>query len=102
MKSVKISQARAELFDLVDRVTSQEGEVVLIEHRDRVERAALVSERHLRYLYATIEELRKRGTQPFRLAGSMKLLVSVEELEAALEQSRREQARLAAAKFGAL
>jgi PHD/YefM family antitoxin component YafN of YafNO toxin-antitoxin module len=99
LRTFKISEARARLFDLVDQVTSAGESVVLIEHRDRAERAALVSEQHLRYLYATIEELRKRGIRPFRLAGSMKLLVSEDGLEAAIERTRREQTDLARSKF---
>ncbi len=101
-RTFKISEARARLFDLVDQVTSAEESVVLIEHRDRAERAALVSEQHLRYLYTTIAELRKQGIRPFRLAGSMRLLVSEDELESAIEQTRREQADLAASKFSDL
>ena len=98
-KKLKISEARAKLFDLVDYVTSQEQGVVLIERRDNPERAALVSEEHLRYLYATIEGLEKKDRSPFRLKGSMKLLVSAEEMEAALADGRREQAELAARKL---
>lgn len=98
-RKLKISEARAKLFALVDYVTREEQGVVLIERRDRPERAALVSEEHLRYLYATIEGLERRGRAPFRLRGSMKLLVSPEELESALAEGRREQAELAARKF---
>jgi hypothetical protein len=83
-KSVKISAARARLFDLVDEVTGAEAGVVLIEHRDRAERAALVSERYLRYLQTTIAELRRYGGPTFRLAGSARLLAPAEEVAAAL------------------
>lgn len=98
-RKLKISEARAKLFDLVDYVTSEERGVVLIERRDKPERAALISEEHLRFLYATIQGLEKKGCAPFRLKGSMKLLVSPEELEAALAEGRREQAELAARKL---
>lgn len=98
-KKLKISEARAKLFDLVDFVTGEEQGVVLIERRNNPERAALVSEEHLRYLYATIEGLESKQRSPFRLKGSMKLLVSPEELEAALGEGRREQAELAARKL---
>jgi DNA invertase Pin-like site-specific DNA recombinase len=83
-KSVKISDARARLFDLVDYVTGEEDGVVLIEHRDRTERAALVSERHLRYLQSTISELRRNGARSFRLADSVRLMASAAEVELAL------------------
>lgn len=72
-RCVKISDARARLFDLVESVTGEDGVVVLLEHRDRAERAALVSERYLRYLQNTIMELRRYGGRPFRLAGSARL-----------------------------
>ncbi len=98
-KKLKISEARAKLFDLVDYVTGEDQRVVLIERRNKPERAALVSEEHLRYLYATIEGLESKQRSPFRLKGSMKLLVSPEELEAALGEGRREQAELAARKL---
>ncbi len=98
-RTLKISEARAKLFALVDEVTSEQESVILIEHRDKAERAALVSEQHLQYLYATIAELRKQGIAPFRLARSMELLVNEDELEAAIEQTRREQADLAQSKF---
>lgn len=72
-RCIKISDARARLFDLVESVTGEAGGVVLLEHRDRAERAALVSERYLRYLQNTIGELRRHGSHPFRLAGSARL-----------------------------
>lgn len=98
-RSIKISEARKALFDLVDRVTRSEAEVVWIEHRDREEQAALVSARHLRSLYARIEALQRR-TKPFRLAGSMRLTGGAEEFGAALDGLREEQARAALDRFG--
>lgn len=80
-RCVKISDARARLFDLVDEVIGVEGGVVLIEHRDRPERAVLVSERYLRYLQRTVEELRNLGGQPFRLAGSARLVTTAGDRE---------------------
>jgi len=99
---LKISEARKRLFDLVDEVTAEDDQVVLIEHRDRPRRAALVSEEHLRYLNATIMALRKSLTTEFRLAGTMKLAVSAEELEVALERSWAQHAERAQRKFGNL
>lgn len=91
MKTVKISEARANLFDLVDFVIDAEDDVVLIEHRDRTERAALLSERYLRYLTGSLEQLRAEGLRDFRLAGSMRLLVSEDELERSLANSRAQE-----------
>ncbi|MGH7563506.1 MAG: hypothetical protein ACREK5_03670 [Gemmatimonadota bacterium] len=87
-RTVKISEARAKLFDLVDFVIDAKDDVVLIEHRDRSERAALLSESYLRYLTGTLEHLRSDGLQDVRLAGSMRLLVSEDELERSIAESR--------------
>jgi|GEM_PF-3733722 len=70
-RCVKISDARARLFDLVDEVIGGPEGVVLIEHRDRPERAALIGERYLRYLQRTISELRREAGHTFRLSGSV-------------------------------
>lgn len=95
-KVLKVSEARRRLFDLVDEVTGEgEEEVVLIEHRDRAKRAALMSEEYLRHLRATIAALRKERAGGFRLAGSMTLAVGEDELEAEIARSRAEQASLA-------
>lgn len=67
--------------------------VVLIEHRDKEERAALVAESHLRALYRTIEELRSRSAEPFRLEGSMVARGSEEDLDDALRAVRRDWSR---------
>jgi PHD/YefM family antitoxin component YafN of YafNO toxin-antitoxin module len=83
-RCVKISEARARLFDLVDQVTEAREGVVLIEHRDRAERTALISERYLRYLQSTIAELRKSRGPAFRLAGSARLVARPDEVETAL------------------
>jgi PHD/YefM family antitoxin component YafN of YafNO toxin-antitoxin module len=83
-KSIKISEARARLFEIVDQVLVQRDGVVLIEHRDRSERAALISERYLRSLQSTIAELRRYGGRSFRLAGSARLLTSGAEVERSL------------------
>lgn len=83
-RCVKISDARARLFDLVDEVIEAQEGMVLIEHRDRAERAALVGERYLRYLQSTVAELRKSRGPSFRLAGSARLVASADEVDAAL------------------
>lgn len=97
-RTVKISEARARLFRLVDDVIDTDG-IVSIEHRDREERVLLVSEKRFRYLEETLNELKKRTETLFHLAGSIDLLVSEEELEEALKEARAEQARLAKLKF---
>lgn len=96
-REVKISEARQRLFELVEQVTSGDEPVVYIEHRDRQHRAALVSEAHLRYLEARAAAATRSA--PFKLAGSMTLLVSDEELEQAMSADRAEQSRLAREKF---
>jgi PHD/YefM family antitoxin component YafN of YafNO toxin-antitoxin module len=98
-KRVKISEARAKLFDLVDFVIDAEDDVVLIEHRDRTERAALLSERYLRYLTGSLEQLKGHGRQEFRLAGSIRLLVSEEALERSIAASRAREDRKAEQRF---
>jgi PHD/YefM family antitoxin component YafN of YafNO toxin-antitoxin module len=98
-KTLKVSEARKRLFDLVEEVTSESEEIVWIEHRDRPARAALVSEDHLRRLHATIEALRRRRPSAFRVAGSLEIVDGPDSLEEALSRSRAEQGELAATKF---
>lgn len=98
-RTLKISEARRRLFDLVNEVTSDDQEVVLIEHRDNPKRAALVSEEYLHGLESRIAALVKERAPEFRLAGSMRLLVGEDELEAALDRTRADQAALASGKF---
>src|SRR5690606_1252681 len=81
---LKISEARRTLFDLVDDVIERADEVILIQHRDRKERVALVNESYIEYLRATIEALKAGDSDEFRLAGSMRLLVAEDELEASI------------------
>ncbi len=97
-KTVKISEARRTLFDLVDEVTQESDTVIWIEHRDRAEQVALVNARYLHSLRTRIEELR-RQTKPFQLAGSMTVRGGVEEAEAALERLRGEEAGATVARF---
>ena len=88
---LKISEARKKLFDLVDDVIDRADEVILIEHRDRMERAALVNENYIVYLQATIDALRSERSGEFRLAGSMRLAVGEDELETAIADIRKSQ-----------
>lgn len=98
-KTLKISEARKRLFDLVDAVTSDDAEIVFIERRDDPKRAALVSEDHLRELESRIAALVKERASDFTLAGSMRLVVAEGELDAALDRARADQAALASRKL---
>lgn len=91
-KTMKISEARAKLFDLVDLVTEDSGAVVLIEHRDREKQAALVSRDHLEYLERTVRELRKLTGSTFRLEGSIQIAEGM-EVEDILREIREDAAR---------
>ena len=90
---LSISEARARLPELAQRVMDAPGEVVIIEHRDRKERLVLTTESHLRMLEARAEARMKRmqkGTE-FKLAGSLHTDLSDEALEAALQAAKAAQ-----------
>ncbi len=87
-KNVTISEARAKLFELVDYVTETPDGVVLIRHRDRKERAALVSESQLEYLRISARAQATRRRAAFRLIGSATLHVDPEEV---LQSTRTRQ-----------
>lgn len=94
-KRMTVSEARANLFDLVEYVTETPDASVVIEHRNRKERAVLVDESHYRYLEATVEAVKKRDAEPFRLAGSLRPVDGSDvDLVDVVEQTRREQAAL--------
>src|SRR5687768_6953699 len=69
-KRMTVAEARAKLYDLVEYVTETPDSLVVIEHRDRKERAVLVDEGHYKYLEAMAKEV-KKDAKPFRLAGSI-------------------------------
>jgi PHD/YefM family antitoxin component YafN of YafNO toxin-antitoxin module len=87
---VPISAARARLFQLTDLVRAGDDTVVVLEQRGGKDNVALVRESRLAYLEARAADAEQRDAKPFRLAGSIKLLVSPEELEESLRESRRE------------
>jgi hypothetical protein len=89
---VPISAARAKLFQLSDLVRTGDDTVVVLEQRGGKDNVALVRESRLAYLEAKAAEAEKREkpAKPWRLAGSIKLLVSEQELEDSLKQIRRE------------
>jgi hypothetical protein len=65
--------------------------VVYIEHRDRAERIALVTERRLRYLESIAASSLVRAGGTFQLAGSMTSDLDDDELEEALMTLKREK-----------
>jgi hypothetical protein len=79
-----ISEARRRLFELVDRVLDHPDEAVYIEHRDRAERVALISETRLAFL----ERQAARSGPPRSLVCSVALAdgVTVDGIVAALRR----------------
>ena len=96
------SEARARFSELLEQVTQHPGCAVVIGHRNRKESAVLVDAKHYELLLAKADIVDHPPGEPFRLAGSMKLLVPADELEASIAEERRRQAELAAAKFSDL
>lgn len=86
-----ISEARARLPELAQRVMGAPGEIVIIEHRDRKERLVLTTESHYRMLEAAMLDSKKQGSAPFKLLGSLHSALTDEELEAALAAARAAQ-----------
>jgi PHD/YefM family antitoxin component YafN of YafNO toxin-antitoxin module len=91
MPRLSISEARARLPELARQVVARPGTAVVIENQRMDEAVVLTSERHLRYLEAEVEGLRKRVGDPFALAGSAATDLDADELAAALERLRSEQ-----------
>lgn len=100
-KRMTVAEARAKLYDLVEYVTETPDSAVVIEHRDRRERAVLVDENHYKYLEAMLHEAQK-GATPFKLAGSIRSELTADELEEWLDRNRREQAEMRRRKLDAL
>ena len=99
MKKLSVTEARANLFDLVEQVTAEPQEPVVIEHRNQRARAVLVDADHFEYLVASAAGLRQIRERPFRLRGSMRLTVPPEEFDAWFEENRRQAAEAAERKF---
>jgi hypothetical protein len=89
-RSLSISEARARLPELARYLSGAPDGVILIEHRDRAERLALITERRLRYLESLVAASIVREGESFRLAGSMTSDLDDEELEEALSAVKRE------------
>ena len=88
--SLSISDARARLPELARYLSGAPDGVVFIEHRDRAERLALITERRLRYLESLVGASLVREGGSFQLAGSMTSDLDDEELEEALMAVKRE------------
>ncbi len=94
-KRMTVAEARAKLYDLVEYVTETPDSSVVIEHRDRKERAVLVDEGHYKYLETVVYEMKKRDEKPFKLAGSLRSADGNDvDLVEVLERNRKEQADL--------
>src|SRR3972149_10589043 len=89
-RSLSISEARARLPELARYWRGEPAGVVFIEHRDRAERLALITERRLRYLESLVGASMVREGGSFQLAGSMTSELDDEELEKALMAVKRE------------
>lgn len=104
-KPLPSSEAGTCISKLVEDVTQNPGKAVVIANGGSKDSAVLVETLH--YEVLTHRAGKKNGTgltpgEPFRLAGSMEILVSDDELEAGIAGDRRRQADLAAAKFNDL
>ena len=89
-RSISISEARARLPELARFLADTPQGVVLIEHRDRAERLALITERRLRYLESLLAASLVRKDGSFQLAGSMTSDLDDDGLEEALSALKRE------------
>lgn len=100
-----ISTARSQLFALFDGVVAGTRNQVLIERRNRSERAVLTSERYLRHLEDQIRDLThalgrvSETAPPYNFLGS---IVSELPAEEVIERNRARQKRLTDAKMARL
>jgi hypothetical protein len=85
-----ISDARARLPELARRLVREPGAVEYIAHRDLPEDLALMSESHLKYLEATVAELKRKVARPFVVGGSAVSDLEDDALDAALHDLRTE------------
>ncbi len=93
--TLSISEARARLPELAQRVTDSPSEVIIIEHRNRKQRLVLASESQLLLLEAMVEKLKRQNPPSgFKLKGSMWSDLTDEEMEAAIAADRQTQAAL--------
>ena len=92
------SEARREFFALLQAVIHDPTEVILIEHKDLPEQAALVNAPFLMRTLRLVTHLRKQwplSEPPFRLIGSATLVGSADDVlaEVRAEQGTRQQSK---------
>lgn len=104
-RPLPISIARSQLFDLFDGVVAGTRNQVLIERRNRSERAVLTSERYLRHLEDQIRDLThalgrvSESSPPYNFLGSIASELPAEEV---IGRNRTRQKRLTDAKMSRL
>lgn len=97
-----VSEARARFSELVEQVMEQPGTAVHIGHRGRKGSVVLVDARHYQLLVERARVAEHSWGTRFRLAGSMEILVSDDDLQAGIAAERRAQDDRAAAKLSDL
>src|SRR5215210_2266531 len=86
------SEARREFFALLQAVIDDPTEIVLIEHKDLPDPAALVNAPFLMRTLRLVEQLRTRrlsSEPPFRLIGSATLVGSADDVLAEVRAEQR-------------
>lgn len=96
-KPLSPSEAASCLPALIDRVTDNPGETVIIDLHEERGTAVLVDAVH--YELMTLRAKLVEDREPIRLAGSINPLVSADEQEARIAVRRKRQTELAAAKL---
>lgn len=91
MRVLSITEVRRRMFDLFDEVLAR-GEVVVVQHRNREQRAVLTTEAYLRSLESRVEAASGAAGTAFRLFDSAILEVDADHV---LERTRRDQAERA-------
>jgi prevent-host-death family protein len=101
-KKLLASEARAKFASLLEEVSEHPGRAIYIARRDRPQAAVLVDAAHYEILMHKAQLADQPVGTPFNVVGSLRVLVSDEELEAGIAEERQRQAQLAAAKFADL
>lgn len=97
-KKLLASEARAKFSSLLEEVSVHPGRAIYIARRDRKNAAVLVDAAHYEILMRKADLVDHPPGEPFQVVGSLKILVSDDELEARMAARRRRQTELAAAK----
>jgi PHD/YefM family antitoxin component YafN of YafNO toxin-antitoxin module len=101
LKAVPISQARATLFDLFDRVIAEPGHAVHIVRQGHDEQAVLVSASYLAELQATAAHRAPVRSDPPAFGPGAFRFPDGGDVDAEIAANRAEQARLLAEKVAA-